>query len=84
MVSWHQNRCLDPEVWESFLRHQLDPALMPAPSELQFSPSANRPFKQIQIDDTVSTITKLNMCCFICLVIFDHDPFSNEDLPNII
>ena len=57
---------------------------MPAPSELQFSPSANRPFKQIQIDDKVSTITKLNMCCFIRLVIFDHDPFSNEDLPNII
>ena len=51
LVSWHRNGYLDPDVWEQFLRHQLDPALMPAPSELQLQADG-----QIQKDNTVSII----------------------------
>ena len=65
LVSWHRNGCLDPEVWEQFLRHHLDPALMPAPSELQ-----------LQTEDEASVIDLfvpflMNSLSSVVIVAFD-------------
>ena len=38
MVEWHQERYLDPAVWEKFIRNKVNPAVMPAPSVLQSLP----------------------------------------------
>ena len=35
MVKWHQERYIDPTVWEKVIRNKLNPAVMPAPSVLQ-------------------------------------------------
>ena len=57
LVDWHKNRYLDPDVWESFLRHHLDPALMPAPSEIELQ--ANEQDGQPQTEDMVDNINLL-------------------------
>ena len=62
MVDWQNNGCLDPGVWESFLRHQLDSALAPAPSELQLLAPPDKSFKQIMIKETVNIIGKFYFC----------------------
>ena len=61
LVVWQRNGCLDPEVWEQFLRHQLDPALMPA-SELQRQTERG----QLQAE------TKVNIMNFSLL--YPHQP----------
>ena len=38
MVEWHQERYLDPAVWEKLIRNKVNPAVMPAPSVLQSLP----------------------------------------------
>ena len=62
MVIWNREGCLDPEVWEKFLRHALAPSLMPAPSELQLPTSPERSFKKFRTEETVNK--KLNKNVF--------------------
>ena len=66
MVVWHRNRCLDPEVWESFLRHHLDPALMPAPSDVQLQ--TDQQDGQLPTGDTVDNIKLLFIFLFEIVV----------------
>ena len=54
LVIWNREGCLDPEVWEKFLRHALAPDLMPAPSELQLPMSPERSFKKFRSEEAVN------------------------------
>ena len=65
LVSWHQNRYLDPEVWENFLRHHLDPTLMPAPSELQRQ--VNQRDEPVESEGKLSTVVLSFLCHLTCL-----------------
>ena len=64
LVGWHRNRCLDPEVWESFLRHQLDPALISAPSEVNVQ--TDKQDGQLPAEDKVSKITHMMSYQHVC------------------
>ena len=52
LIQWQRNKCLDPEVWEKFLQDRLDPALMPAPSDLQ-PPVHNEPMDHLDYNSQV-------------------------------
>ena len=43
MIGWYRNLCLDPEIWDKFMRNKVDPALMPVPSDLQLPQGASQP-----------------------------------------
>ena len=53
MIGWQKLGCLDGEVWEQFLRHKLDPTMMPAPSELQIRAFIDQRLEKLQIEDKV-------------------------------
>ena len=40
MVQWYRSRCLDPMVWEDFVRPRVNPALVPNPQDLEGPPPA--------------------------------------------
>ena len=72
MVDWHNTGCLDPDVWESFLHHHLDPALMPAPSELQLQ--TDEQDGQPQTEEKVNTIDPFIPICNGSLMVCFRSP----------
>ena len=45
LVTWQRAGCLDPRVWDEFLRLRINPTLMPAPSVLQLPPPPTDPLQ---------------------------------------
>ena len=45
LVTWQRGGCLDPRVWDEFLRPRISPSLMPAPSVLRLPPPPTDPLQ---------------------------------------
>ena len=93
LVTWQRGECLDPRVWDEFLRPRVNPSLMPEPSVLRLPApptdplqidvmviiSVNNKFSIFFLEDAVIKISLL-----IFIVIYTSRTIQHQPVTNIV